>query len=114
VPISDPENRRIENRLPGADANPYLSMAASLVAGYIGMIEQSEPRAQIDGSAYRLARTLPRTLNEALDKFNHAKAVRALLGEAFFDAFAAIKFAELEAYQDVVTAWEREHLLLKV
>ena len=114
VPISDPENRRIENRLPGADANPYLSMAASLVAGYIGMIEESEPRAQIDGSAYRMARTLPRTLNEALDKFTHARAVRNLLGEPFFDAFAAIKFAELEAYQDVVTAWEREHLLLKV
>ena len=54
------------------------------------------------------------TLNEALDKFTHARAVRNLLGEPFFDAFAAIKFAELEAYQDVVTAWEREHLLLKV
>lgn len=114
VPVSDPENRRIENRLPGADANPYLSMAASLVAGYIGMIEASEPRAQIEGSAYRLARTLPRTLNEALDRFNHARGVRALLGEPFFDAFAAIKAAELEAYQDVVSAWEREHLLLKV
>jgi glutamine synthetase len=114
VPISDPENRRIENRLPGADANPYLSMAASLVAGYLGMIEASEPRPQVEGSAYRLARTLPRTLNEALDKFSHARAVRNLLGEPFFDAFAAIKMAELEAYQDVVSAWEREHLLLKV
>ena len=53
-------------------------------------------------------------MNEALDKFSHARAVRNLLGEPFFDAFAAIKHAELEAYQDVVTAWEREHLLLKV
>lgn len=114
VPISDAQNRRIENRLPGADANPYLSMAASLVAGYLGMIEGAEPRAQIEGSAYRLARTLPRTLNEALDRFSHARAVKALLGEDFFDAFSAIKLAELEAYQDVVTAWEREHLLLKV
>ena len=114
VPISDPQNRRIENRLPGADANPYLSMAASLVAGYIGMIEDAEPRAQIEGSAYRLARTLPRTLNEALDRFNHARGVRALLGEPFFAAYAAIKLAELEAYQVVVSAWVREHLLLKV
>lgn len=114
VPVSDPQNRRIENRLPGADANPYLSMAASLVCGYIGMTEGSEPRAQIEGSAYRLARTLPRTLNEALDRFSHARAVKALLGEPFFEAFSAIKLAELEAYQDVVTAWEREHLLLKV
>ena len=114
VPISDAQNRRVENRLPGADANPYLSMAASLVAGYIGMVEAAEPRAQIEGSAYRLARTLPRTLNEALDRFSHARAVKALLGEDFFEAYSAIKLAELEAYQDVVTAWEREHLLLKV
>ncbi len=114
VPVSDAQNRRVENRLPGADANPYLSMAASLVAGYIGMIDEAEPRAQIEGSAYRLARTLPRTLNEALDRFSHAKGVRALLGEDFFDAYLAIKLAELEAYQDVVSAWEREHLLLKV
>lgn len=114
VPISDPQNRRIENRLPGADANPYLAMTASLVAGYIGMVDEEEPRAQIEGSAYRLARTLPRTLEEALDRFNRARSVRAVLGEDFFDAFLAIKRAELEAYQEVVTSWEREHLLLRV
>ena len=84
------------------------------MAGYLGMIDDAEPRPQIEGSAYRLARTLPRTLNEALDRFSHAKAVRSLLGEDFFNAYLAIKLAELEAYQDVVTAWEREHLLLKV
>ena len=39
VPDSSPENRRVENRLAGADANPYLALAASLLCGYIGMVE---------------------------------------------------------------------------
>lgn len=114
VPISDPQNRRIENRLPGADANPYLSIAASLVCGYIGMVERMQPRAQVEGSAYRMARTLPRNLYEALDRFSHAKLVRKYLGEDFFEAFYAIKYSELDAYQAVISSWEREHLLLKV
>jgi glutamine synthetase len=39
VPDAGPQNRRVENRLPGADANPYLAIAASLLCGYIGMVE---------------------------------------------------------------------------
>ena len=39
VPMSSPENRRVENRLGGADANPYLAIAASLACGYLGMLE---------------------------------------------------------------------------
>jgi glutamine synthetase len=114
VPISDGQNRRIENRLPGADSNAYLAIAASLACGYVGMIERMQPREQITGSAYRMARTLPRTLYEALDRFDHCKPIKKLLGEDFFAAFAAIKHTELDAYQAVISSWEREHLLLKV
>jgi glutamine synthetase len=114
VPISDPENRRVENRLPGADANPYLAIAASLICGYLGMMEKTEPSARVDGNAYRWARTLPRTLYEALDRFNSCKQVQKLLGEKFFRAFTEIKEAELDAYQGVISSWERDHLLLKV
>lgn len=114
VPISDPENRRVENRLPGADANPYLAIAASLICGYLGMMEKTEPSARVDGNAYRWARTLPRTLYEALDRFNNCKPVQKLLGEQFFKAFTEIKEAELDAYQGVISSWERDHLLLKV
>ena len=114
VPRSEGQNRRVENRLPGADANPYLAIAASLLCGYVGMIEEIEPRDAITGSAYRLARTLPRTLYEALDRFEQCKPVRPYLGEAFIETFIAIKQLELDAYQDVISSWEREHLLLKV
>lgn len=114
VPLSGGQDRRVENRLPGADSNPYLAIAASLLCGYIGMVEKYEPRDRINGSAYRMARSLPRTLYEALDRFGQCKPVRPYLGEEFVDTFIAIKQAELDAYQDVISSWEREHLLLKV
>lgn len=114
VPISDRHNRRVENRLPGADSNPYLAMAASLICGYIGMVDRMVPAKPITGSAYNRARTLPRTLESALDRFNSCKKVRALLGDDFFEIFYAIKDYELFNYQSVVSSWEREHLLLRV
>lgn len=114
IPLSDAKNRRIENRLPGADANPYLAMAASLVCGYVGMIERMVPPKSVSGSAYNRARTLPRTLEAALDRFSHCKPVKQLLGEDFFELFYAIKECELFNYQSVISSWEREHLLLRV
>ncbi len=114
VPLSGGQDRRVENRLPGADSNPYLALAATLLCGYIGMVDEIEPRDRINGSAYRLARTLPRTLYEALDRFEQCKAVKPYLGEMFVDTFVAIKQTELDAYQDVISSWERENLLLKV
>lgn len=114
VPLSDRENRRIENRLPGADANPYLAMSAALICGYLGIEEGIEPSAPEGGNAYHHARTLPKTLEEAMERFSACAPVRAILGEPFFRSFAAIKEAELEAYRGVISSWERDHLLLKV
>jgi glutamine synthetase len=114
VPFSDRNNRRVENRLSGADSNPYLAIAASLVCGYIGMVERMVPPKPIEGSAYNRARTLPRTLEAALDRFSSCKAVRNILGEDFFEIYYAVKDYELFNYQSVVSSWEREHLLLRV
>jgi len=114
VPVSSPPNRRVENRLPGADSNPYLAIASSLVCGYIGMIERMIPPKSIEGNAYTRARTLPRSLEAALDRFRACKPVRALIGDEFFELFYAIKESELENYQSVISSWEREHLLLRV
>jgi glutamine synthetase len=49
-----------------------------------------------------------------MERFGACAPVRALLGEAFFRSFVAIKEAELEAYRGVISSWERDHLLLKV
>jgi glutamine synthetase len=57
---------------------------------------------------------VPRTLEEALDRFVNCTQVRAVLGKGFFNTFASIKTTELEAYRAVISSWERDHLLLKV
>ena len=114
VPIADDRNRRVENRLPGADANPYLAISAALVCGYLGVVEAIEPSDPLETNAYAMARTLPKTLEEALDRFERCEPVREILGEPFCQAFTRIKEAELEAFQGVISSWERDHLLLKV
>ena len=114
VPVSEGPDRRIENRLAGADANPYLAIAASLACGYLGMVERMKPTKQVEGSAYRMPHTLPRTLYDALHRFNSAKKMRPILGEGFMRALMLVKQSELEAYQGVISSWEREHLLLNV
>ena len=114
TPRSDGRNRRVENRLPGADATSYLAIASSLACGYVGMMEEIDPGPPITTSAYRMPRSLPRTLDEALDRFKGCAPVREVLGEAFCSVFATVKLDELDAFEGVVSAWEREHLLLKV
>jgi glutamine synthetase len=114
VPISDPANKRIENRLPGADSNPYLAVTASLICGYIGLRDKIEPLPLVQGNAYRYPRTLPRTLDEALERFRACDPAAELLGPAFVEAFGRIKSHELNAFEGVISSWERDHLLLKV
>jgi glutamine synthetase len=114
VPHSAPNDRRVENRVAGADANPYLAVAASLACGYLGMTQRPKPRAPVEGSAYRLAHTLPRTLYDALSRFSGSRAVKETLGERFVEAVTLVKETELDAYQQVISSWEREHLLLNV
>ena len=114
VPMSGPAARRVENRVGGADANPYLAMAASLACGYLGMIEGLKPTEPISGSAYDLPFQLPRTLAEALRLLRECRPLVELFGERFVLAYAAVKECEHEAFLQVISAWEREHLLLNV
>jgi glutamine synthetase len=114
VPMSAPVARRVENRLGGADANPYLAMAASLACGYLGMVEGLKPTEPISGSAYELPFQLPRTLAEALRLMRECRPLVDLFGERFVAAYTAVKEAEHEAFLQVISAWEREHLLLNV
>ncbi|MBC8037489.1 MAG: glutamine synthetase [Rhizobiales bacterium] len=114
VPSSDPMNLRVENRVPGADANPYLVFAASLACGYLGMIERIKPSDPVEGSAYRYAHTLPISLDEALDKLNYTKPIKAVLGDLFVEAYNDVKLQEMQHYRKVISSWEREYLLLNV
>ena len=114
VPTSGPASRRIENRVVGMDTNPYLAMAACLACGYLGMVEKTQPRAKIEGSAYELPYALPREMFEGLRQLRRFPKLRKLLGEDFCQMYEGIKMREFEDYLRVISPWEREHLLLNV
>lgn len=114
VPISKPQDRRVENRVIGMDANPYLAIAACLACGYLGMKGGLKPRDAIAGDAYSLPHSLPREMFEGLKQFNAFPQLRQLLGEDFCRMYEAIKLQEFEDYLRVISPWEREYLLLNV
>ena len=114
VPRSGPNSRRVENRLPGADVNPYLAIAGTLACGYLGMVENLTPTEAEQGNAYILPETLPSHLSDALKHFEDNDAIRSVLGDRFVDLFCIVKREELATYDKVISSWEREHLLLNV
>ena len=114
VPLSSPAARRVENRVVGMDCNPYLALAASLACGLIGMRSSARPRDPMQGDAYALPHALPRDLLEALGLFARSEPVAEVLGREFCSLYRAIKQQESEAFLQVISPWEREHLLLNV
>jgi glutamine synthetase len=114
VPVSGVQDRRVENRIIGADANPYLALAVTLACGYLGMTEHVEPTSMVEGSAYAMPVELPQGLPEALNLLRAEDKLRNVLGERFIDVYAAIKELEHQEFMTVISPWEREHLLLHV
>ncbi|MAB12722.1 glutamine synthetase family protein [Parvibaculum sp.] len=115
IPDAKRSGRRVENRVPGADANPYLAIAVTLACGYLGMVNELTPTREMKGNAYESKRyALPRHLLDALDHLRTATELREVLGQRFSQVYMDVKNTEHEAYQQVISAWEREHLLLNV
>jgi glutamine synthetase len=114
VPHSSPANRRIENRIIGADCNPYLAFAASLAAGYLGMVKKIKPSDPLSVSAYDLPYQLPRNLLDALALLRQSEDLQHVLGERFVRAYTAVKEKEYETFFAVISSWERDFLLLNV
>jgi glutamine synthetase len=114
VPKSGPEARRVENRVPGVDVNPYLAMAATLACGYLGIRDQLKASAPTLDSAWNVSHELPRHLEDAIEAMRACEPMRELLGPSFVDAFCAVKELEFATYNRVISSWEREHLLLLV
>ncbi len=114
VPVSDPEARRVENRLPGMDCNPYLGIAASLACGYLGLMEKKQPRPEFKGSAYIDSDDIPTTMGDALDLLEEDTALVEVLGADFCKVYDSVKRNEYKEFLQVISPWEREHLLLNV
>jgi glutamine synthetase len=114
IPISPESARRVENRLAGADSNPYLAIAGSLACGYLGMKNALEPREAVTGNAYRNQHQLPRGLLESLIEFEDSKELHEILSKRFCHVYMQLKRSEFEEFMRVISPWEREHLLLTV
>jgi glutamine synthetase len=113
-PLSPPAARRVENRVIGADVNPYIALATTMACGYLGITQKLKPTAECTGDAYLSAYDLPRSLGEALDLLKSEKALAEVLGQGFVDVYAEVKAIEHAEFMQVISPWEREHLLLHV
>lgn len=114
IPISEAESRRVENRLAGMDCNPYLGIAASLACGYLGLTKDIWPSQSFKGDAYGEEEELPSTMGDALDLFAEATEIHEILGPEFCRVYEIVKRTEYKEFLQVISPWEREHLLLNV
>jgi glutamine synthetase len=107
--VSGGDSIRIENRVPGADLNPYLAFAASLAGGLQGIEKRLDPPPSLSGSAYNAsdAAPLPSSLPGALQAFTQSESARRWFGDDFCDQYIAFRRWEVEKHRCAVTDWER-------
>jgi glutamine synthetase len=104
----DRDAARLEHRLPGADTNPYIVIAACLAGGLHGIEQEIEPGPPYEGDAYAAGRleTVPVSLEEGLDLLESSDVAREMLGEDFVRHYAVMKRFEAEKYRQQVSEWE--------
>lgn len=98
---------RMENRIPGADTNPYLALAAMVAGGLHGIEHELELEPELTGNAYSSDKPrVPSTMGAARELFHSSAVVRAALGDDVVDHYANMADVELAAYNAAVTDWE--------
>lgn len=104
---------RIENRLPGADSNPYLAFAAVLAAGLDGIEREIEPPAEFRGNGYAATDQprIPSALYRAIDAWEASDLARRAFGAAVHAHYLNMARVEQETFDAAVTDWERERYL---
>ncbi len=106
--------QRIECRIGGADANPYLTAAAIVGASLLGIEEKIDPDAAVAGNAYEVQDNLPdgmkfpTTLRIAASRLSNSEVARNLMGDAFVEHFAASRIWESREYERHVNSWQLE------
>ncbi|MCD4743474.1 MAG: glutamine synthetase, partial [Desulfobacteraceae bacterium] len=106
--VGSKQSYRPENRIPGADINPYLTFAGILASGIYGIENKIEPPKEFSGNAYA-AEDLPQcplSLLEAAELFNNSKAARSLFGDHVVDYLVHCAFLENKDNEKTVTDWE--------
>jgi glutamine synthetase len=99
---------RVENRIPGADANPYLAFAATIAAGLHGITQKLKAPRPYEGNAYADASLpqVPKTLRDAVAELAGSKLARAAFGSRVVDHYVHGARLEQEAFERAVTDWE--------
>lgn len=99
---------RVENRIPGADANPYLAFAATIAAGLHGLQNRLKAPRLYEGNAYQDATLpqVPKTLREAIGELERSRAARAAFGDRVVDHYLHLAQLEQQAFDQAVTDWE--------
>lgn len=107
VPGGEPEAMRIEHRLAGADANPYLLMAALLSAIHYGISNKIEPPEMTEGNAYdQHEASLPTNLRDALRELEASEVMKEYIGEEYLDVFVLCKESEMEEFEKTISDLE--------
>jgi len=115
IPSNEEHSMRIENRISGADTNPYLVFAANLAAGYLGIKNKLKPTPETKKSVFGKDKSsLPKNVEEAILLFENDEHINEVFNQKFIRTIAAIRRVENQAYLKVVSSWEREFLLLNV
>jgi glutamine synthetase len=102
------EGLRVENRLPGADVNPYLALSALIAAGLHGIDAGLEPGPVFEGNAYESDKPrVPRNIYAARDAFAASEVAREAFGSEVVDHYLNRAEVEISAFESAVTDWER-------
>ncbi|WP_311258461.1 glutamine synthetase family protein [Microbacterium sp. WCS2018Hpa-9] len=114
IPSAGPA-ARVENRVPGADANPYLVLAANVAAGLSGIERKLTPPPAVTGNAYEqdddASPRLPHSLEAATEVFAESALAKEYFGEDFVQHFAETRRWEVRQFQKTVTEWETARYL---
>jgi len=115
VPHGPPDGRRVEHRVAGADANPYLLAAMVLAGMHLGIVQKLDPGPVLAGNAYRGATpTLPLSWPEALVAFERSEFAREYLGERFANLYARTRRGEMQDFSSYVSTLEYSWYLTTV
>ena len=99
---------RFENRLPGADVNPYLALSAMIASGLHGLDAALELEPAFEGNAYVSDKPqVPKTLQAARELFADSEVAREAFGQEVVDHYLNMADVELQAFHSAVTDWER-------
>lgn len=106
------KSQRVEYRIPGADVNPYLALAAALASGLYGIEQQLQPTDAIQGNAYQQSHpdhlALPQSLGQAATRLQQSTIARDFFGDTFIDDYVATRHHEQQLANQQITDWQKQ------